>query len=69
MDIGGYDKYTVRYGNAPELEKPEDIEKLVDLKKITAYYTAMKSYGPVAGFKPWTPEDLNPLPRLKPGDS
>jgi hypothetical protein len=58
MDIGGYDKYAIRYGNAPELAKPEDIEKLVDLKKITAYYAAMKSYGPVAGFMPGTPEEV-----------
>jgi hypothetical protein len=58
MDIGGYDKYAVRYGKAPELAKPEDIEKLVDLKKITAYYAAMKSYGPVAGFRPGTPEEV-----------
>jgi hypothetical protein len=56
MDIGGYDKYAVRYGKGSELAKPEDIEKLVDLKKITAYYAAMKSYGPVAGFRPGTPE-------------
>jgi hypothetical protein len=56
MDISGYDKYAVRYGRGPEMAKPEDIEKLVDLKKITAYYAAMKSYGPVAGFMPGTPE-------------
>lgn len=56
MDIGGYDKYAVRYGKGHELAKQEDIEKLVDLKKITAYYAAMKSYGPVAGFMPGTPE-------------
>jgi hypothetical protein len=58
MDIGGYDRYAVRYGKGPELTKPEDIEKLVDLKKITAYYAAMKSYGPVAGFMPGTPEEV-----------
>jgi len=58
MDIGGYDKYAVRYGRGSELAKPEDIEKLVDLKKITAYYAATKSYGPVAGFRPGTPEDV-----------
>ncbi len=52
MDIGGYDKYAVRYGRGAELAKPEDIEKLVDLKKISAYYAAMKSYGPVVGFRP-----------------
>ena len=56
MDIGGYDKYAVRYGRGPELAKPDDIEKLADLKKITAYYAAMKSYGQVAGFRPGTPE-------------
>jgi len=56
MDIGGYDKYAVRYGKGSELAKPEDIEKLVDLKKIAAYYAAMKSYGPVVGFMPGTPE-------------
>jgi len=56
MDIGGYDRYAVRYGKGPELAKPEDIEKLVDLKKITAYYAAMKSYSPVAGFRPGTQE-------------
>ncbi len=58
MDIGGYDKYAVRYGRGPELAKPEDIEKLVDLKKIAAYYAATKSYGPVAGFRPGTPESV-----------
>jgi hypothetical protein len=58
MDIGGYDKYAVRYGKGPELAKPEDIEKLVDLKKIAAYYAAMKSYAPVMGFRPGTPEDV-----------
>ena len=58
MDIGGYDKYAIRHGNAPELAKPEDIEKLVDLKKISAYYAAMKSYAPVAGFRPGTPEEV-----------
>jgi len=58
MDIGGYDKYAVRYGKGSELAKPEDIEKLVDLKKIAAYYAAMKSYGPVAGFMPGTPEEV-----------
>jgi hypothetical protein len=58
MDIGGYDKYSVRYGRGPELAKPEDIEKLVDLKKITAYYAAMKSYGPVVGFRQGTPEEV-----------
>ncbi|MBU4222663.1 MAG: hypothetical protein KKA10_13820 [Euryarchaeota archaeon] len=58
MDIGGYDKYGVRYGKGSELAKPEDIERLVDLKKITAYYAAMKSYGPVAGFMPGTPEEV-----------
>jgi hypothetical protein len=58
MDIGGYDKYAVRYGRDEELAKPTDIEKLVDLKKITAYYAAMKSYGPVAGFRPGTPEEV-----------
>ncbi|MCE8425359.1 MAG: hypothetical protein J5U17_06225 [Candidatus Methanoperedens sp.] len=58
MDIGGYDKYAIRYGNAPELAKPEDIEKLVDLKKIIAYYAAMKNYAPVAGFRPGTPEEV-----------
>jgi hypothetical protein len=56
MDIGGYDKYAVRYGKGPELAKPEDIEKLADLKKITAYYAAMKKYALVAGFRPGTPE-------------
>ncbi len=56
MDIGGYDRYAVRYGRGPELAKPEDIEKLLDLKKITAYYAAMKSYGPVVGFRPGTLE-------------
>jgi hypothetical protein len=58
MDIGDYDKYTVRYGKGPELAKPEDIEKLVDLKKIVAYYAVMKSYAPVAGFMPGTPEEV-----------
>jgi len=58
MDIGGYDKYAVRYGKGQELAKPVDIEKLVDLKKITAYYAAMKSYAPVAGFSPGTPEEV-----------
>jgi hypothetical protein len=58
MDIGGYDKYAVHYGKGPELAKPEDIEKLVDLKKIAAYYAAMKSYAPVAGFRPGTPEEV-----------
>jgi hypothetical protein len=58
MDIGGYDRYAVRYGKGSELAKAEDIEKLVDLKKITAYYAAMKSYGPVAGFMPGTPEEV-----------
>jgi len=58
MDIGGYDKYAVRYGKGTELAKPEDIEKLADLKKITAYYAASKSYGPVAGFRPGTPEEV-----------
>jgi len=58
MDIGGYDKYAVRYGRGAELAKPEDIEKLVDLKKITAYYAAMKNYAPVAGFRPGTPENI-----------
>jgi len=58
MDIGDYDKYAVRYGSGPELAKPEDIEKLVDLKKITAYYAATKSYGPVAGFRPGTPDEV-----------
>lgn len=58
MDIGNYDRYAVRYGRGPELAKPEDIEKLVDLKKITAYYAAMKSYGPVAGFRPGTKEEV-----------
>jgi len=57
-DIGGYDKYAVRYGRGAELAKPEDIEKLVDLKKITAYYAAMKSYGQVVGFRPGTPEEV-----------
>jgi hypothetical protein len=52
LDIGGYDRYVVRYGKGPELAKPEDIEKLVDLKKIAAYYAAMKSYAPVVGFDP-----------------
>ncbi|MFH0903746.1 MAG: hypothetical protein V1854_00975 [Methanobacteriota archaeon] len=32
--------------------------KLVDLKKITAYYAAMKSYGHVAGFMPGTLEEV-----------
>ena len=58
MDIGGYDKYAVRYGKAPELAKPEDIEKLVDLKKITDYYAAMKNFALVAGFRPGTPEEV-----------
>ena len=58
MDIGGYDKYAVRYGKGSELAKPEDIEKLVDLKKITAYYAATKSYGPVVGFRPGTLENI-----------
>lgn len=58
MDIGDYDKYAVRYGRGAELAKPEDIEKLVDLKKIAAYYAAMKSYAPVAGFRPGTPEEV-----------
>jgi len=58
MDIGGYDRYAVRYGRGEELAKPEDIEELVDLKKITAYYAAMKSYGPVVGFMPGTPEEV-----------
>ncbi len=58
MDIGGYDKFAVRYGRGPELAKPEDIEKLVDLKKITAYYGAMKSYAPVVDFMPDTPEEV-----------
>jgi len=58
MDIGGYDRYAVRYGRGTEPAKSEDIEKLVDLKKITAYYAAMKSYGPVVGFRPGTPEDV-----------
>jgi hypothetical protein len=58
MDIGGYNKFAVRYGRGPELAKPEDIEKLVDLKKITAYYGAMKNYAPVVGFMPDTPEEV-----------
>ncbi|HYN44882.1 MAG TPA: hypothetical protein VER35_02685 [Candidatus Limnocylindrales bacterium] len=58
MDIGDYDKYTVRYGRGKELASLEDIEKLVDLKKIAAYYAAMKSYAPVAGFSPGTPEEV-----------
>jgi len=58
MDIGGYDKYAVRYGRGEELAKPEDIEKLVDLKKIAAYYATMKSYAPVTGFRPGTPEEI-----------
>jgi hypothetical protein len=58
MNIGGYDQYTVRYGKGPELAKPEDIEKLVDLRKITAYYAATKSYGPVAGFMSGTAEEV-----------
>ena len=58
MDIGSYDKYAVRYGKGSELAKPEDIEKLVDLKKITAYYAAMKNYAPVAGFRPGTLEEV-----------
>jgi len=58
MDIGGYDKFAVRNGKGEELAKPEDIEKLVDLKKITAYYGAMKSYAPVVGFMPDTPEEV-----------
>lgn len=58
MDIGGYDKYAVRYGKGSELAKAEDIEKLVDLKKITAYYAAMKNYAPVAGFRPGTPKEV-----------
>ena len=58
MDIGGYDKYAVRYGQGPELAKPQDIEKVADLKKITAYYAAMKSYGLVVGFRPGTPEEV-----------
>jgi hypothetical protein len=58
MDIGGYDKYAVRYGRGEELTKPADIEKLVDLQKITAYYATMKNYGPVAGFRPGTPEEV-----------
>jgi hypothetical protein len=58
MDIGGYEKYAVRYGRGSELAKPEDIEKLVDLKKIAAYYAAMKSYGLVVGFMPGTPEEV-----------
>ena len=58
MNIGGYDKYAVRYGKGPELVKSDDIEKLVNLKKIAAYYAATKSYGPVAGFRPGTPEEV-----------
>jgi len=58
MDIGDYDKYAVRYGKGPELAKPEDIEKLADLKKITSYYAAMKRYGLVVDFRPGTPEEV-----------
>lgn len=63
MDIGGYDKYAVRYGKGSELAKPEEIEKMVDLKKITAYYAAMKSYGQVAGFMPGIPEVVKEIVR------
>jgi len=58
MDIGDYDKYAVSYGKGPELAKPEDIEKLADLKKITSYYAAMKRYGLVVDFRPGTPEEV-----------
>ena len=34
MGIGGYDKYAVRYGNAPELAKPEDTWKLPHIQHL-----------------------------------
>lgn len=59
MDIGNYNKYAVRYGKCEEISQSLRIfEKLVDLKKITAYYVAVKSYGPVAVFRPGTSENV-----------
>lgn len=41
MDIGNYDKYTVRYGSGPALADIASIKAIADIRKLSVDYTSL----------------------------